>query len=81
MASIKTTIQIEITTKTPFEVRPKTEALKELSNQDNQTLRSVLELLKLDKEAFSNLMELSKSSVAVENLKSNFDMIKGFLGI
>ncbi len=67
MGGIKTSIQIEITTKTPFELKPKTDALKELSNLDVETLKK--------------LVELSRSEVAIENLKSNFDMIKGFLGI
>lgn len=66
MASIKTTIQIEVTTNTPFEVKPKTEALKVLSKLDNDVLQK--------------LTELSKSPKAIEQLKNNFGMIKGFLG-
>jgi hypothetical protein len=66
MGSVKTTIQIELSTKTIFEVKPKVEALKELS--------------KLDNEALNKLVELSKIPVAVDNLKNNFEMIKGFLG-
>lgn len=66
MASIKTTIQIEVTTSTPFEVKPKTEALKVLSKLDNDVLQK--------------LTELSKSPKAIEQLKNNFGMIKGFLG-
>lgn len=65
MGSIKTTIQIDIATSTPFEIRPKTNALKELSTLDNDVLEK--------------LVELSKSKKAIEQLKTNFPMIKGFL--
>jgi hypothetical protein len=65
MASVST-IKIEITTKTPFELKPKTEALTDLS--------------KLDLEVLQKLSELSKSPKAISQLKNNFGMIKGFLG-
>lgn len=63
---VKTTIQIDINTSTPFEIRPKTNALKELS--------------KLDNDVLEKLAKLSKSKKAVEQLKTNFPMIEGFLG-
>lgn len=66
MGSIKTKIEIEVTTNTPFELKPKTEALIELS--------------KLDNEVLSKLAELVKSPKAITQLKTNFSMIKGFLG-
>jgi hypothetical protein len=65
MASIST-IEIEITTNTPFELKPKTEALKDLA--------------KLDLDVLQKLSELSKRPKAISQLKNNFGMIKGFLG-
>jgi hypothetical protein len=65
MASIST-IEIEITTNTPFELKPKTESLKSLA--------------KLDLDVLQKLSELSKSPKAISQLKNNFGMIKGFLG-
>lgn len=65
MGSVKQTIQIDIVIKTPFELKPKEKALKELA--------------KLDADVLTKLVELSKSPVAITQLKTNFDMIKGFL--
>lgn len=65
MGSIKQTIQLDVIAKTPFELKPKTTALKELA--------------KLDSDVLTKLVELSKSPVAITHLKTNFDMIKGFL--
>ena len=65
MGSIKQTIQLDVIAKTPFELKPKATALKELA--------------KLDADVLTKLMELSKSPVAITQLKTNFDMIKGFL--
>lgn len=65
MGSIKQTIQLDVIAKTPFELKPKTTALKELA--------------KLDSDVLTKLVELSKSPVAITQLKTNFDMIKGFL--
>jgi hypothetical protein len=65
MASIST-IEIEITINTPFETKPKTEALAALA--------------KLDLDVLQKLSELSKSPKAISQLKNNFGMIKGFLG-
>ena len=59
-------IEIEITTNTPFETKPKTEALTALA--------------KLDLDVLQKLSELSKSPTAIFQLKNNFGMIKGFLG-
>jgi hypothetical protein len=65
MASL---IEIKVETKinTPFELKPKTEALKALAN--------------LDLDVLQKLAELSKSPNAISQLKNNFGMIKGFLG-
>jgi hypothetical protein len=65
MASIST-IEIEITINTPFEIKPKTDALTALA--------------KLDLDVLQKLSELSKSPKAISQLKNNFGMIKGFLG-
>lgn len=65
MASVSTA-QIEITTNTPFELKPKIEALTALA--------------KLDLDVLQKLSELSKSPKAISQLKNNFGMIKGFLG-
>ncbi|MFE3847149.1 hypothetical protein ACFX5D_04100 [Flavobacterium sp. LB3P45] len=62
---IKTKIELEITTNNPFELKPKMEALIELS--------------KLDNEVLLKLAELSRSPKAITQLKTNFPMIKGFL--
>jgi hypothetical protein len=65
MASI-ITINIETEVNTPFELKPKTEALTALA--------------KLDLDVLQKLSELSKSPKAISQLKNNFGMIKGFLG-
>ncbi|RUT67728.1 hypothetical protein D0817_24815 [Flavobacterium cupreum] len=65
MGSINTPIQIEIKTVNPFEIKAKTKALTDLS--------------KLDNDVLSKLAELSKNAKAIEQLKTNFPMIKGFL--
>lgn len=65
MGSIKTKIEIEVTTNTPFELKPKTEALISLS--------------KLENDVLSKLAELAKNPKAIAQLKANFSMIKGFL--
>lgn len=67
MGSIKQTIQLDVIAKTPFELKPKVTALKELG--------------KLDSDVLTKLVELSKSPVAIIQLKTNFDMIKGFLTV
>lgn len=65
MASVMK-INIETKINTPFELKPKTEALKALAN--------------LDLDVLQKLAELSKSPNAISQLKNNFGMIKGFLG-
>ena len=65
MGSIKTTIQLDLITSNPFEAKAKMMALKGLS--------------KLDNEALSKLEELAKNPIAIAQLKTNFEMIKGFL--
>lgn len=65
MGGVNTTIQIEVTAVNPFEVKSKTTAIKDLA--------------KLDNDVLSKLAELSKSPKAIEQLKTNFPMIKGFL--
>ena len=65
MGSVKQSIQIEVVAKTPFELKPKTSAIKELT--------------KLDAEVLIKLAELSKNKSAITQLKTNFEMIKGFL--
>jgi hypothetical protein len=65
MGSVKQCIQIEVVAKTPFGIKPKTSAIKELA--------------KLDTEVLTKLVELSKSKEAIKQLKTNFEMIKGFL--
>lgn len=65
MGSIKTKIEIDIITSTPFELKPKTDALVQLST--------------LDLDVLLKLAELSKSQNAITQLKTNFPMIKGFL--
>lgn len=65
MGSVNTQIQIEVKTVNPFEIKAKTKALTDLAN--------------LDKDVLSKLAELSKNAKAVEQLKNNFPMIKGFL--
>ncbi|WP_158728633.1 hypothetical protein [Flavobacterium sp. I-STPA6A] len=63
--AIISTIEVEIAINTPFEIKPKTEALKALA--------------KLDLDVLQKLSELSKSPNAISQLKNNFGMIKGFL--
>lgn len=65
MGGINTKIEIEVKSGNPFEIKTKTTALKDLA--------------KLDKDVLSKLAELSKSPKAIEQLKTNFPMIKGFL--
>ena len=65
MGGIKTKIKLEITTGNPFELKPKTDALIELS--------------KLDNDVLLKLAELSRSPKAITQLKNNFSIIKGFL--
>lgn len=65
MGGVNTTIEIEIKTVNPFEIKSKTTAIKDLA--------------KLDNDVLSKLAELSKSPKAIEQLKTNFPMIKGFL--
>jgi hypothetical protein len=65
--ALKHTIQIDVITQSPFELKPKINALKELAMLDNDTL--------------AKLAELGKSKIAIDNLKSKFLMIKSFLGI
>lgn len=62
--AITTTIELKITSN-PFELKPKTEALKDLA--------------KLDLDVLQKLSELSKSPKAIATIKNNFGMIKGFL--
>lgn len=65
MGSVKTTIQIDISSTNPFEAKTKMMALKDLS--------------KLDNEALTKLVELAKKPVAIAQLKTNFETIKTFL--
>jgi hypothetical protein len=65
MGGINTKIELQINTNTPFELKPKTDALIELS--------------KLDNDVLLKLAELSRSPKAIMQLKTNFSMIKGFL--
>lgn len=65
MGGINTKIELVINTNTPFELKPKTDALIELS--------------KLDNDVLLKLAELSRSPKAITQLKTNFPMIKGFL--
>lgn len=58
-------IEIDIKAGNPFEIKAATNALKDLA--------------KLDNDVLSKLSELSKSPKAIEQLKTNFPMIKGFL--
>ena len=64
--AIETQIQFIIKTENPFQAKAKMEYLKALSRLDNETL--------------NKLAELSKSNTAINQLKSNFPMIKSFLG-
>lgn len=59
-------INIETKINSPFELKPKTEALNALAN--------------LDLDILQKLSELSKSPNAISQLKNNFGFIKGFLG-
>lgn len=65
MGGINTKIELEINTNTPFEVKPKANALIELS--------------KLDNDVLLKLAELSKNPKAVEQLKNNFAKIQSVL--
>lgn len=67
MGSIKTTLQIDILTKTPFEIKPKLKALQDLATLDNDVL--------------IKLAELSKSQKAIDTLKNPPTILKTFLGI
>ena len=40
MGSVKQSIQIEVVAKTPFELKPKTSAIKELAKLDNLVRRN-----------------------------------------
>jgi hypothetical protein len=65
MDGIKNTTQITITGSNPFETKSKASALSQLS--------------KLDTDVLTKLVELSKSPMAITQIKTNFPMIKGFL--
>lgn len=65
MAGVKTLIEIEIKSVNPFELKAKTNALTDLAQ--------------LDSDVLVKLAELAKSPKAVEQLRTNFPMIKGFL--
>lgn len=67
MASIKTTLQIDILTKTPFEIKPKLQALQQLATLDNDVLLK--------------LAELSKNQKALDVFKNPPTILKTFLGI
>ena len=58
-------IEIDIKAGNPFETKATTTALKDLA--------------KLDSDVLSKLAELSKNKNAIEQIKTNFPMIKGFL--
>lgn len=64
--AIKTQLQFTITTSSPFEARSKMEAIKTIAG--------------LDTDAVEKLAELAKNPKAVNKLKSNFGMIKTFIG-
>lgn len=63
---VETEIQIKIKTTSPFEARAKMEHLKFLST--------------LDTDILDKLVKLGKNNNAIQQLKSNFDMIQSFLG-
>ena len=65
MDGIKKTAQITVTGSNPFETKSKASALSQLS--------------KLDADVLTKLVELSKSPMAITQIKTNFPMIKGFL--
>ena len=65
MDGIKKTTQITVTGSNPFETKSKASALSQLS--------------KLDTDVLTKLVELSKSPMAITQIKTNFQMIKGFL--
>jgi hypothetical protein len=65
MGGINTKIELVINTNTPFEVKPKANALIELS--------------KLDNDVLLKLAELSRSPNAIDQLRKNFPMIQSFL--
>ncbi len=67
MASIKTTLQIDILTKTPFEIKPKLQALQQLATLENDVLLK--------------LAELSKNQKALDVFKNPPMILKTFLGI
>ena len=46
MGSVKQSIQIEVVAKTPFELKPKTSAIKELAKLDAEVLTKLAELSK-----------------------------------
>lgn len=63
---VKTEIQIPIKSANPFEAKAKMEAIKTIAG--------------LDIEAVEKLAELAKNPKAIAQLKSNFTMIKAFIG-
>jgi hypothetical protein len=65
MAGVNNSTQITVTGTNPFETKSKASALTQLS--------------KLDLEVLTKLVELSKSPMAITQIKTNFPMIKGFL--
>jgi hypothetical protein len=65
MGGLKTPIEIILKSVNPFEIKAKTKALTDLAQ--------------LDVDVLTKLAELAKSPNAVEQLKTNFPMIKGFL--
>ena len=67
MGSVKTTLQIDVLTKTPFEAKAKLEALKQLATMDVDVL--------------TKLCELSKNTKAIEVFKNPPLIMKTFLGI
>lgn len=67
MELMKTMLQIDVYTKSPFEARAKLEALKQLSS--------------LDVDLLTKLSELSKNAKAVEIFKNPPLIAKSFLGL
>ena len=65
MDGMKNTTQITVTGSNPFEAKAKASALSQLS--------------KLDSDVLTKLVELSKSPMAITQIKTNFPIIKGFL--
>lgn len=67
MGSVKTTLQIDVLTKTPFEAKAKLQALKQLATMDVDVLEK--------------LAELSKNPKAIAVFRNPPLIAKSFLGL